>query len=222
MTESVSKFREKGFGRFCLFMIFSLKGSVLSFPGQFLSRGFLFLLLYLLTNYLYIASLARLEVSAPAPTTALAPAPAPAPPPLHLHLQPTVCVAIFATSASFTYLLSWVVLHHKFMGVSTCNCTCTCTYSTCSTCTCTCALHLHQALHYCQVRIVAVILCFTGIALLAYMDGVQVAKLQTKSSYRMVRSTLALNLAILTKSLQCSLGFNCVTQTFRFPVVLPH
>ena len=28
--------------------------------------------------------------------------------------------------------------------------------------------------------------------------------------------------SILTKSLQCCLGFNCVTQTFRFPVVLPH
>ena len=34
------------------------------------------------------------------------------------RLDATVSAALFATNASFTYLLSWVILHHKFMGVS--------------------------------------------------------------------------------------------------------
>ena len=34
------------------------------------------------------------------------------------RLDATVSATLFATNASFTYLLSWVVLHHKFMGVS--------------------------------------------------------------------------------------------------------
>ena len=33
------------------------------------------------------------------------------------RLDATVSAALFATNASFTYLLSWVFLHHKFMGV---------------------------------------------------------------------------------------------------------
>ena len=37
-----------------------------------------------------------------------------------------------------------------------------------------------------------------------------------------VRQAFASCEPILTKSLQCCLGFNCVTQTCRFPVVLPH
>ena len=36
---------------------------------------------------------------------------------LFTRLDATVSAALFATNASFTYLLSWVVLHHKFMGV---------------------------------------------------------------------------------------------------------
>ena len=44
-----------------------------------------------LTNYLYIASLK--------------------------HLDCTVVTAIFATNASFVYLLSWVILHQQFVGI---------------------------------------------------------------------------------------------------------
>lgn len=46
-------------------------------------------------------------------------------------------MALFSSNVSFVYLLSWVILHEKFVGI----------------------------------RIVAVIICNTGIALLAYMDG---------------------------------------------------
>lgn len=81
--------------------------------GTFLSRSLMFCLLSVLTNYLYIKSLGVLEC--------------------------TVVTALFATNASFVYLLSWVILHDQFVGI----------------------------------RIVAVILSNTGIALLAYMDGVK-------------------------------------------------
>ncbi|KAF4523838.1 hypothetical protein B566_EDAN013606 [Ephemera danica] len=53
-------------------------------------------------------------------------------------LLATDVLALYATSVSSAYLLSWVILHEQFVGV----------------------------------RIVAVILCDTGIALLAYMDGI--------------------------------------------------
>uniref|UniRef100_T1JB45 EamA domain-containing protein n=1 Tax=Strigamia maritima TaxID=126957 RepID=T1JB45_STRMM len=52
-------------------------------------------------------------------------------------LDATDVIALYSSSVSFVYLLSWVILHEQFVGV----------------------------------RIVAVILCNTGIALLAYMDG---------------------------------------------------
>ncbi|XP_059488028.1 solute carrier family 35 member F3 isoform X2 [Neocloeon triangulifer] len=50
----------------------------------------------------------------------------------------TDSLALFATTVSFAYLLSWVILHEQFVGI----------------------------------RIVAVIMCDTGIALIAYMDGI--------------------------------------------------
>ena len=35
-----------------------------------------------------------------------------------LNMQPALdCVAVFATASSFAYLLSWVVLHDRFIGV---------------------------------------------------------------------------------------------------------
>ena len=60
-------------------------------PGLLLSRSFLFCLMSVLTNYLYIASLKYLDC--------------------------TVVTAIFATNASFVYLLSWVILHQQFVGI---------------------------------------------------------------------------------------------------------
>ncbi|CAG0904288.1 unnamed protein product, partial [Cyprideis torosa] len=81
-------------------------------PFKFLSRILFFGALWVGTNYLYMLSLRVLWASD--------------------------VMALYATSVSFVYLLSWVVLHEMFVGV----------------------------------RVVAVILCNTGIAFLAYMDGV--------------------------------------------------
>ncbi|XP_076308602.1 solute carrier family 35 member F3-like [Tachypleus tridentatus] len=78
---------------------------------QFLGRCGLFCLLWVISNYMFIHSLRILDT--------------------------TVVVALYSSTVSFVYLLSWVVLHEQFIGI----------------------------------RIVAVILCNTGISLLAYMDG---------------------------------------------------
>ncbi|CAG2167781.1 unnamed protein product, partial [Oppiella nova] len=80
---------------------------------QFFTRCGFFCVLWMITNYMLIFSLRILDI--------------------------TVVMAMFSTSVSIVYLLSWVVLHQKFVGI----------------------------------RIVAVIICDTGIALLVYMDGVQ-------------------------------------------------
>ena len=80
-------------------------------PLQFIGRCTFFCLLWLMTNYLLVFTLRRLDV--------------------------TVVMALFACSVTAVYLFSWVVLHHQFVGM----------------------------------RIVAVIICDTGIALIAYMDG---------------------------------------------------
>ncbi|KAG8228965.1 hypothetical protein J437_LFUL009742, partial [Ladona fulva] len=80
--------------------------------ARFLIRCLLFCLLWVGYNYMYVHSL-RILFS-------------------------TDAMALFATHACCVYLLSWVLLHHQFVGV----------------------------------RIVAVITCDTGIALLAYMDGI--------------------------------------------------
>ncbi|XP_046396129.1 putative thiamine transporter SLC35F3 isoform X2 [Ischnura elegans] len=81
-------------------------------PARFLTRCCLFCLLWVGYNYMYVHSL-RILFS-------------------------TDAMALYATHACCVYLLSWVLLHHQFVGV----------------------------------RIVAVITVDTGIALLAYMDGI--------------------------------------------------
>jgi len=82
-------------------------------PGKFLGYCTLFGLVAFVTNYLYVLSLNWLTC--------------------------TDVLSLFACNVAFVYLLSWVVLHHQFVGI----------------------------------RIVAVILTNTGIALLAYMDGIK-------------------------------------------------
>ncbi|XP_054721386.1 putative thiamine transporter SLC35F3 [Uloborus diversus] len=79
---------------------------------HFFIRSLFFCILWVATNYMLINALGKLDT--------------------------TAVMALQASSASFVYLLSWVILHEQFVGI----------------------------------RIVAVILCNTGIALLAYMDGV--------------------------------------------------
>ncbi|KAG8192411.1 hypothetical protein JTE90_017946 [Oedothorax gibbosus] len=79
---------------------------------HFLTRSVFFCVLWVGANYMLIASVEKLDA--------------------------TAVMALQASSASFVYLLSWVILHEQFVGI----------------------------------RIVAVIMCNTGIALLAYMDGV--------------------------------------------------
>ena len=74
LGDAVSKFREAGVS-----------------PALLLSRSFMFCLMSVVTNYLYIASLN--------------------------HLDSTVVTALFATNASFVYLLSWVILHQQFVGM---------------------------------------------------------------------------------------------------------
>lgn len=78
---------------------------------QFFGRCCLFSLLWVISNYMIVHSLKILGT--------------------------TEVMALFSSNVSFVYLLSWVILHEKFVGI----------------------------------RIVAVIICNTGIALLAYMDG---------------------------------------------------
>ena len=60
-------------------------------PGTLTVQCLSFCLLSVLTNYLYIASLRVLDC--------------------------TVVTALFATNASFVYLLSWVILHQQFVGI---------------------------------------------------------------------------------------------------------
>ncbi|KFM82411.1 Solute carrier family 35 member F3, partial [Stegodyphus mimosarum] len=88
---------------------FSQKGLTIL---HFFTRSMFFCVLWVATNYMLINALGKLDA--------------------------TAVMALQASSASFVYLLSWVILHDQFVGI----------------------------------RIVAVILCDTGIALLAYMDGV--------------------------------------------------
>lgn len=76
---------------------------------------------------------------------------------LSLHvLYATDALALFATNVACVYLLSWVILHEQFVGVRVC-------YVSSS---------LGILAHSNISQIVAIILCDTGIALLAYMDGI--------------------------------------------------
>ena len=90
LGEALSKFNEAGLSKG---KRARLAGTVetICIPGLLLSRSFLFCLMSVLTNYLYIASLKYLDC--------------------------TVVTAIFATNASFVYLLSWVILHQQFVGI---------------------------------------------------------------------------------------------------------
>ena len=77
----------------------------------------------------------------------------------HQHcrvLDCTVVTALFAMNASFVYLLSWVILHQQFVGIRV-------THS---------AWNIAYKLDNLLPKIVAVILCTTGISLFAYMDRV--------------------------------------------------
>ena len=93
LGEALSKFNEAGLSKGKGKHTVCLDGGeiLLGIPGLLLSRSFLFCLMSVLTNYLYIASLKYLDC--------------------------TVVTAIFATNASFVYLLSWVILHQQFVGI---------------------------------------------------------------------------------------------------------
>lgn len=65
-------------------------------PVQFLGRCTFFCLMWVLTNYLLIYTVRRLDV--------------------------TVVMALLACSVTLVYLLSWVVLHHQFVGMRVCVC----------------------------------------------------------------------------------------------------
>ena len=60
-------------------------------PAQFLSRCSFFSLMWMLTNYLLVYTLRTLDV--------------------------TVVMSLFACTVTLVYLLSWVVLHHQFVGI---------------------------------------------------------------------------------------------------------
>lgn len=74
-------------------------------------------------------------------------------------LLATDVMALFATNVCCVYLLSWVILHEQFVGVRVIGAS---------------QLNLEGAYRSISVefQIVAVILCDTGIALFAYMDGI--------------------------------------------------
>lgn len=74
-------------------------------------------------------------------------------------LNATDAMALFATNVACVYLLSWVILHEQFVGVRVNS------LSNLFSFTITIMIPVYQ-------QIVAVILCDTGIALLAYMDGI--------------------------------------------------
>ncbi|KAG9510336.1 Solute carrier family 35 member F4, partial [Fragariocoptes setiger] len=118
---------------------------------QFIGRCAFFSLLWMATIYGLISSMA--------------------------HIDATVVMSLFACSAIFVYILSWVVLHQQFVGV----------------------------------RIVAVIICTTGIALLAYMDNSH----KTLGSVLVVTGS-ALSSAIYKVFYQRMFGFWSVAQMSLF------
>ncbi|KDR06510.1 hypothetical protein L798_04188, partial [Zootermopsis nevadensis] len=144
LRESVRNFRDKGFT-----------------AARFLTRCSLFCLLWVATNYMYIHSLRILLA--------------------------TDVMALFATNVSSVYLLSWVILHEQFVGVRVsrrynfmCSIYMSYTPSTPSstisivgtTHNFSCQTFITEHYFTTQSFIVAVILCDTGIALFAYMDGI--------------------------------------------------
>lgn len=63
-------------------------------PVQFLCRCAFFVFIWILTNFLLVYTLRRLDA--------------------------TVVMALFACTVTLVYLLSWVVLHHQFVGIRVC------------------------------------------------------------------------------------------------------
>lgn len=115
------------------------------FSGRFLNRCLSFCMLWVLTTYLFALSLRALLA--------------------------TDVMALFATNVACVYLLSWVILHEQFVGVRVSmkylfwfNSICSITLLT--------RMRDGWARRIANLQIVAVILCDTGIALLAYMDGI--------------------------------------------------
>lgn len=78
-------------------------------------------------------------------------------------LLATDVMALFATNVSSVYLLSWVILHEQFVGIRVRIIIIILYDAICIT-----FLNYHSFLF----KIMAVILCDTGVALLAYMDGI--------------------------------------------------
>uniref|UniRef100_T1K8W9 EamA domain-containing protein n=2 Tax=Tetranychus urticae TaxID=32264 RepID=T1K8W9_TETUR len=135
IVESIQQFMERGF-------------SLL----QFFTRCGLFCILWILSNYLLIYTIRKLDT--------------------------TVVIALFACSVSFVYLLSWVVLHQQFVGI----------------------------------RIVGLILCNTGTALLAYMDGVN----RTTLSNVLIAMIACCAAAIYKVFYKRTLGYTTFAQTSLF------
>lgn len=104
------RYEKMSFKSICSDSVRTFQEKGLSF-GKVFCRVAIFCALWVVTNYMYVQALRVLDA--------------------------TDVMALYSSSISFFYLLSWVILHEQFVGV----------------------------------RIVAVILCNTGIALLAYMDG---------------------------------------------------
>jgi solute carrier family 35, member F3/4 len=83
-------------------------------------------------------------------------------------LHTTESMVLFATNVACVYLLSWVILHEQFVGIRVSKL----------------LVILRTGQHFVKrgpalfflKQIVAVILCDTGIALLAYMDGITGSK----------------------------------------------
>ena len=83
----------------------------------------------------------------------------------------TDVMALFATNVAFVYLLSWVILQKQFVGVRVSKIKINWYYPKCKF---WCIVNIKKKKKKkknCQ-QIVAVIMCDTGIALLAYMDGI--------------------------------------------------
>lgn len=80
-------------------------------------------------------------------------------------LLATDVMALFATNVSCVYLLSWVILHEQFVGVRVSSAVFDKNYNYSSR-------QNSYSIKTNASQIVAVILCNTGIALLAYMDGI--------------------------------------------------
>lgn len=122
--------------------------------SKFVTRSGLFCVLWVATNYMYIHSLRILDA--------------------------TDVMVLYSSNVSFIYLLSWVILHEQFVGVRVST-----NWRTSRRYFLSLACYFYLRFSFSPppclslalflisfiIKIVAVILCNTGIALLAYMDG---------------------------------------------------